>query len=267
MKLFALRYHGGKSVMGNNGTGRWITKMLPPVTKGQTYVEPFAGMLGVMLQRAPADLEIANDLNGDVVNWFEMVRDRGDELAEKLQQTPTAEAEFQRSLHSTTDPLERARRFTVSTILSLKMGTNYFNWPTKHSNIRPISNYAKRVPLLMDRLSKVYFLNRPAEKMLARMVNVSHAVIYCDPPYRGTCVDPYGDIPFDRDLFAEVAQEQKGAVAISGYGDEWDHMGWVRNEYVTKYHGIGDWKENRPSRTEVLWTNYQPNNSQLTIFD
>ncbi len=71
-------YWGGKSPY-DRGTGRWIANLLPNVP-GHTYCEPFAGMLGGLLQRERASREIINDLNGDIANFWRVLRDRPAEL-------------------------------------------------------------------------------------------------------------------------------------------------------------------------------------------
>ena len=94
-KLRGLRYYGGKSPLGQ--VGPWIAGNLPHQWK-QTYVEPFAGMLGVLLCRAPCKVEVANDLDGDVFNWWRQVRDNADELTRKIKYTPLSRLAFDESL-------------------------------------------------------------------------------------------------------------------------------------------------------------------------
>ena len=271
MKLSALRYYGGKSERAPNGISKWISEHLQSPARKSTYIEPFAGMLGILLQRSRSKVEIANDLNGEIVNWWEMVRDRGPELKEKLYNTPYSEKEFHLAKTDTDDLLEQARRTTIKLISGLTAGVysrafsvryDGRSYGTRHT-FRP---YADRIPALQDRIHNVALLCRPAEKVLTRLAKESHAMIYCDPPYKDADTEPYGDYPFDRDLFGEVVQQQTGAVAISGYGDEWDHLGWVRNEFQTYLVTVGS-SGDRPARTEVLWTNYQPAVSQITMFD
>lgn len=73
-RLSALYWPGGKSGNGA-GVGRWIADQLP-WRYSSCYVEPFAGMLGVLLQRKPVQTEIVNDSDERVVNWWRVVRDR-----------------------------------------------------------------------------------------------------------------------------------------------------------------------------------------------
>ena len=85
--LTSMKWNGGKSAHSSTGTGRWVASLLPYNADG-AYVEPFCGMLGILLQRPPMRQEIINDLDGDVVNWWLCVRDHADEFARGLALTP-----------------------------------------------------------------------------------------------------------------------------------------------------------------------------------
>ena len=116
-RLRALGWVGGKSAHGAHGTGRWIASLLPPPGATYSYVEPFCGMLGVLLQREPAKREIVSDLDGDLINWWQIVRDRPEELGDMLDFTPGWSAALfgeacQNLDHP--DPLYRAYYFTLA---------------------------------------------------------------------------------------------------------------------------------------------------------
>ena len=87
-KVRALGWVGGKSAFGAHKTGKWIADQLPPVGTTYTYVEPFSGMLGVLLQRPRHRREIVNDLDGDLINWWRAVRDYPRELGDRLDWSP-----------------------------------------------------------------------------------------------------------------------------------------------------------------------------------
>jgi hypothetical protein len=78
------------------------------------YVEPFAGSLAVLLAKRPSRMETVNDLDGDIVNHWKVLRNRPDELARVCALTPHARSEWESCRddhHSDEDELERARRF------------------------------------------------------------------------------------------------------------------------------------------------------------
>ncbi|CUS06446.1 protein of unknown function (plasmid) [Candidatus Promineifilum breve] len=57
----ALRYRGAKWVLSS-----WIVSCLP--ADHDSYIEPFGGSAAVLLNKPRSNLEIYNDLDGDVVN-------------------------------------------------------------------------------------------------------------------------------------------------------------------------------------------------------
>jgi len=103
----ALRYHGAKFRLAP-----WIMQFFPP---HQTYVEPFAGAAGVLLQKPRAYSEVYNDADGEIVNFFRVLQDRQqrERLIELLSLTPYARAEFEIAYEPTDDPVERARRTCI----------------------------------------------------------------------------------------------------------------------------------------------------------
>lgn len=85
MKAGGLAYYGGKSP-GRPLTA-WIASKLPPWEYQRLYCEPFAGMLGVLLTRKPTRLEVVNDANERIINWWTVIRDRPDEFGRMLDWT------------------------------------------------------------------------------------------------------------------------------------------------------------------------------------
>nr|WP_262983741.1 DNA adenine methylase [Halomonas elongata] len=90
----------------------WLLSYFPPSSAYDTYIEPFAGSASVLMRKAPSTFEIYNDLDGEVVNVFRVLRDPGprDRLAELLALTPYARDEFELAYQAHDDPVERARR-------------------------------------------------------------------------------------------------------------------------------------------------------------
>ena len=90
IKRPALRYYGGKWNLAP-----WIISFFPP---HKNYVEPCGGAASVLLQKPRSPLETYNDFDGNVVNFFRVLRDRPDELIRKIRLTPWARAEYELSL-------------------------------------------------------------------------------------------------------------------------------------------------------------------------
>ncbi len=108
-----LKYPGSKWTLAERIVGQ-----MPP---HKFYLEPYFGSGAVFFNKEPSDYETINDLDGNVVNFFRVCRDRPDELARAVNLTPFAREEFisiqekaaGEEIQLTGDAVEDARRFLV----------------------------------------------------------------------------------------------------------------------------------------------------------
>ena len=261
MKHASMPYYGGKS-----GKSDWICSLLPWEFE-TTYVEPCGGMAHIMVARAPVKNEIYCDYNDRLTNWWKCLRGDPKEFRRLVHYTPYSRREFKDSIKLLDDmdisPMERALAFHVVLVQCIHGGDNASpgNWrrgisPLGKSVSKGMTAWTEeRIEWLANRMREVQIEDIGAVEILERTARESKCVIYCDPPYPSANTTPYrfgGAI----DGLSEAMQSQSGRVAVSGYGDEWDHLGWVRHEKDASYSQIATGERTR--RTEVLWTNYQP---------
>lgn len=255
-----LRYHGGKWLLAP-----WIISQFPP---HRIYVEPFGGAASVLLRKPRVYAEVYNDLDGELVNLFRVVRDRGHELIRKLELTPFSRDEYRESFDLSADPLEQAHRTVTRSFMGF--GSNAlcrdiqsgFRSNANRSGTTPAHDWRSFPAALVnvvERLRGVVIENRDAHELMARH-DTEATLHYCDPPYvhatRSSAMHGahgYSHEMTDEDhaRFAEVAGSLKGMVVISGYhSDLYDGLfgGWHRIERQSLADGA------RP-RTEVLWFN------------
>lgn len=100
-----LKYAGAKWRIAD-----WISGFFPP---HEIYLEPFFGSGAVFFRKAPARLETINDIDGNVVNLFRVLREQPEQLAALIELTPWARDEYYSSYEKTGEPVEDARRFLV----------------------------------------------------------------------------------------------------------------------------------------------------------
>ena len=107
-KLIAFGWYGGKYSHLD-----WLLPLLPGC---HHYCEPFAGSGAVLLNRPSARVETYNDLDGEVANFFRVLRDHKDELTEKIGLTPFSREEFGLACEIDTalSPVESARAASTS---------------------------------------------------------------------------------------------------------------------------------------------------------
>ena len=261
-----LGWTGGKGIH-SVPQGPWVNSLLPAETN-TCYCEPYAGMAGVLLQRQPAKSEILNDTDGLLINWWQQVRDNYHELIRVLETTPHSRQLYHEAQMLLADggteiePLERARLWTILVDQSIAKTMNKSGWSIAYSSARGrggrhLGYWEDKLPSLARRIKGVHLENRPAVEILDRLAREDNTIIYCDPPYPTAASEFYGNAALDVDELAEVLLRQKGRVAISGFGEEWNMLGWERHECRGTSCGT---PSNDPKlatvRVEVLWTNY-----------
>ena len=242
----------------------WIINYFP---KHRVYTEAYGGGASVLLRKSRSYAEVYNDLDGEVVNLFRVLRSQdADELIKQVSLTPFSRSEFEESYVESSDPIEQARR-TVFRFAAghSTTGANGNKWRTGfRSNVtrsgstpaQDWSNMPEVLSLIVERLQGVVIENLPAIDVL-RKYDDSSALHYVDPPYpfstrnerwAGSCYR-YEMTDADHAEMAGVLRTLKGAVVVSGYRcDLYDELfdGW---RFVQRYsHADG-----AVDRTECLW--------------
>ena len=264
-----LRYYGGKHP--SRGLCKWIVSMIP-WSKQSLYAEPFCGMAGVLCGRAPVNCELINDRNDRLINWWQVVRDHPHDfgtLLEMSHQASRSECERARAELDCEDPIQRAVNYTIvvqSTMHHTDRGSRFsrdFIFRNKAVRVWGMRD----VLALHERTRRVQIENCDAVDLMNRIKDENKAVLYVDPPYRTAEIGAYRFKP-DWDALTEALLKQQGSVAVSGYNDEWDHLGWRCEEFqtfTTANNIMGDEKPD-PTRTEKLWCNYPPIIQQDNLF-
>ena len=261
-RLSGLPYLGGKSGNAPAGTGRWIARQLPE--DARCYMEPFCGMLGVLLQRPRAEVEIANDLRGDAVNWWRVVSTDpiGLEMgvAGRLHARSEFEAARDRIRNVECPPggagdLDRAVDWEV--MIQQSIGSVGQTWSCSTSTAGGNRKVPIPYKLLRDRVRHVQWECRDAIEVID-IYGDEHTLIYADPPYPGTSSAGYAKV--DQDALDDVLLASPARVAVSGYaGDRprLEEAGW-HVQYRKSKTSVDPKADTNAERVEALWTNYPP---------
>lgn len=259
----ALPYYGGKQ---RDTLNAWIRSFLPEKS-GLTYIEPFAGMLSVLLARRPADTEIVNDADQNIVSFWRAIREEYDEFTRILGAMPYARVEFEKACEVIKDKereyttLERA----VAAYVVLEQGLIHglgrpSGWHRLRVRTGARPDYLGRLPHIRERMKDVALECGDAVEMVEHYRTEEKNLIYLDPPYGDDYVDNkgYAAQGFDKAKMVEVLKDAKAHVVISGTGDDWDCLGWDRQvRDVFKPRNPGSELVN-PRRLEVVWHNREP---------
>jgi DNA adenine methylase len=264
-------YYGGKIMLGSR-----IANLFP--AHGH-YVEPFCGSLAVLLAKPPSTMAV-NDLDGEIVNFWRVLRSRPAELARVCALTPHSLAEFREAENfEGGGELERARRLWVRLTQGRSGRLKRTGWrhyvDTARSTVGMpgyLDGYVDRMAAVVERLHHVSLECRAALDLCEWYGRSPDVLLYVDPPYLGStrASDCYRhEMPSEADhrALAAALRTARAAVVLSGYpSDLYDlelYPDWHR---VTLAAGTGQNAETWGNRTEVLWSN-RPLGNQLALFD
>jgi DNA adenine methylase len=248
----------------------WLLPLLPAC---HHYCEPFAGSAAVLINRAPSPVETYNDIDGEVVNFFRILRDVPDELIRGIALTPFAREEYHQAIYDNAagvSDVEKARRFYIKarqTRTGLAQTASLGRWANcKDTSRSGMSGVVSRwlggvegLDEIAARLLRVQIENRPALDVI-RLYDSPTTLFYCDPPYLHATRGDSSAYGFEMDegehrKFAASVNECQGMVAVSGYDhpvmDElFDPSRWTKIAGMEKtIHST------KGTRAEVLWVN------------
>lgn len=264
-----LRWHGGKWKLAP-----WIISHFPP---HRVYVEPFGGAASVLLRKPRSYAEVYNDLDEEVVNLFQLLRDpdSAERLSELLRLTPFARIEFRAAYERSNEPLERARNLIIRSFMGFGSNAHAcvgkgasstgFRGNVTRSGTTPAQDWAgypDTLQAIIERVTGVVIECRPAPEVIARY-DGAETLHFVDPPYlpetraisragggmRGMYTHEMDEA--DHAELLGALKALKGFVVLSGYAAplyEDALADWQRFELETYADGA------RP-RTEIVWIN------------
>lgn len=253
-------YYGGKSRLA----GR-IAALLPEQTH---YVEPFAGSLAVLLAKEPARLETVNDLDGDLMLFWRVLREQPEDLARACALTPhsRAERELARERPAVLAEVERARRVWVCLTQGRTGTLRNTGWrfdaaETAHVSMPArLGGYVARLHAVATRLALVSLECRPALEVIAAYGTKRRTLLFVDPPYLAQARSGHNyryemHTETEHRTLAEALHACTATVVLCGYAsDLYDRVlygDWYRHELPAATSQGGTWQH----RTEVLWSN------------
>lgn len=261
-----LRYHGGKFRLAP-----WILSFFP---EHVVYVEPFGGAASILMQKQRVGAECYNDLDGNVVNLFRILRDpdRALELQRRVELTPFSREEFDWAYEPMVDDMDGAHKLIIKSFMghgsdsATRSCRTGFRSKLSDGRVLPsveYSTWSNSIPDFTRRLRGVVIERKPALEVIGRM-DSAKTLIYCDPPYvhttrsalkgRGKKTHGYAHEMDDVDhvALASVLRAAAGMVVLSGYPstlyDRDLYPDWIRHE--RKHIADGG-----KVRKEVVWMN------------
>lgn len=215
------------------------------------------------MRKPRAKVEVLNDLDGQVVNLFRVLRDKNqaEELQRITELTPFGREEYEASYSTSDEPVERARRLLVRSFFGRGnsiVQLNGFKRTRRGAGSLSSNSWAtwpQSISAFTRRLEGVILENRSALHVID-VYDAPDALFYVDPPYpastrhKSLYTHEMGDDEPHRELAVHL-RTCTGMVVLSGYdcalyaelyGD------WQRVSKQTRCMSNG-------MRTEVLWIN------------
>jgi DNA adenine methylase len=269
-----ITYYGGKQSM--------LNKILPLIPKHELYCEPFFGGGAIYFAKKPSHLEVINDINGDIINFYKVLQNNFSGLKKLIDTTLHSRQQHEEAQNIYKNPqqhteVERAWAVWILTNMSYGSCINaVFGKDRDGTTAKTIANKKKNFTKeLSERFNNTTIECKDAIYII-NSYDGANTFFYLDPPYYNSDTSGYeGNYTIDdyRELL-EVLTNIEGKFLLSGYPSE------ILTEYTSRNNWYEDEirkikditavyaKGNREYKTEVLTANYNFNelDKQLKLF-
>lgn len=201
------------------GKRRLAKHLLPLFPEHSCYVEPFCGAAALFFLKQPTEVEVLNDINGDLVSLYRVVQNHLEEFVRQFKYSLTSRQMYDWLKATPTDPLtdiQRAARFYYLQKLGFggKVDGRSFGTATTSPPRMNLLRIEEDLSAAHLRLHRTYVEHLPWDECIRRY-DRPHTLFYCDPPYWGT--EGYGvDFGLEQyDRMATLAKTIKGKMIIS----------------------------------------------------
>lgn len=253
-----ITYYGGKQMI--------LKYILPLIPQHKLYCEPFFGGGAVLFAKPKSETEVVNDINGELVNFFQVVKKHFPELQKEIQATPHSRELYKKAMvvYAHPDLFNNIKRAWALWVLTNQgFASMIGSWGFGKDDSKEASLKTKRenfVKEYAERLAKVQLENNDAIKVLSRCDD-KEAFAYCDPPYIGSDMGHYkGYTEAEYKNLLDLLAKFKGKFLLSSYPST------ILSTYIKKYHwkvqkiikSVAVTKHTDKKKTEMLVMNYEP---------
>ncbi|MCV4272279.1 DNA adenine methylase [Pseudomonas capsici] len=190
------------------GKRRLADRIFPLFPAHSCYVEPFAGGAALFFLRpVPAEVEVLNDVNGDLVNLYRVVQNHLEEFVRQFKWALSSRQVFKWLQMTRTEPLtdiQRAARFYYlqQSAFGGRVDGQTFGTATTTPPGLNLLRLEETLSAAHLRLSSTYIEHLDWQEVIKKY-DREHTLFYCDPPYWQT--EGYG-VPFDLEQYEAMAK-------------------------------------------------------------
>jgi DNA adenine methylase len=255
-----LSYYGGKQQLAGSSLG-----LIPP---HRLYCEPFMGGGVIFFAKEPAEVEVINDTNGEIINFYEVLQQNFKALQKEIVVSLHSRMQHHHAevIYQNPDMFDRIKRAWAVWMLANgsygnKLNAGYAYGRVKSCHSRTLDN--KRKGFSVDyakRLERVQIESCDALRII-KSRDVAEAFFYLDPPYVGADQGRYdGYTQEDFDALLDVLTGIKGKFLLSSYRNKTLAEFTLNNNWFTlelkmsspMTHGF----KSQRNKVEVLTANY-----------
>jgi DNA adenine methylase len=254
-----ISYYGGKQQM--------LRHILPLIPVHHLYCEPFCGGAAVFWAKPKSNVEVINDTNEHLINFYRVLQNRFPELQKLVKATLHSRKMFMDAwmMYNDPDPVDEVKRaWAVFTVASQSFGSQLkgsWGYDRKKGSVAIKVMNKKRMftDQLHERIERTQIDCRDAISVI-KSFDCPDAFFYVDPPYPGTNCGHYGGYTYQHfeDLL-KVLHGIQGKFLLSNYPQEildqfCRENGWFKKEF--KMVLCASKKAIKRKKTEVLAANY-----------
>jgi DNA adenine methylase len=266
-----------------------VSKLLPYVPQHAYYLEAFGGGASLLFAKKPAKIEVYNDINSDLVNFYRVLRDeeKFEKFYKKVVLTPYSREEFntfRKDYENIEDEIEKAYRFFViarQDFGGTKSGWGYSLKEINNNMASVVSKWLSIIDMLPEihNRFKIVMVEHDTWENVCERYNdwENEGFYYLDPPYilSKRKSGGYKHELTDEDhlrLIDWLLTKAKVKVMLSGYDNEiykkLEENGWRKICWNVACHSAGKTRqtgmlgkgatfEKGQRRDECIWINYK----------
>jgi DNA adenine methylase len=255
-----LTYYGGKQTLAP-----LIISLIPEHT---LYAEPFTGGGAVFFMKPPSRVEVLNDTNGELMNFYRVIQGKFRKLQAEVRRTPHSRDTHRRAkvIYNNPDMFDDVKRAWAVWVLCAQGFASKMDGPWGFD--KTDNTTSKRVANKRDNF-QAHYLNR---LRLVQIENVDalyiiqsrdtgNSFFYCDPPYFNSNMGHYkGYTEADFEALLRLLSQIKGKFLLSSYPSDILSK-YIKKEKwhsrtIEKYVTVNAKGGNPKKKTEVLTANY-----------
>jgi len=189
------------------GKRRLAKHILPQFPEHMCYVEPFCGAAALFFLKEPAKAEVINDINGELINLYRVVKCHLEEFTRQFKWALTSRQIYewmQDTPPETLTDIQRAARFFYLQKLAFggKVNSQTFGTATTTAPRLNLMRLEEDMSAAHLRLSRATIEHLPWQNCITKY-DREHTLFYCDPPYWGT--EGYG-VDFGLEQYNQIAE-------------------------------------------------------------